>query len=136
MKPQPFKLTPQEWANAISDAFRSSTLEGVLCAGAALFATCLDAEQTARAARTQIPPPRPANPYSQEADEDDDETEALAAALLLGVRLDSNADEIRAALRRRMSEARVHPDHGGDAEAARRLIDAKNLLVERIGASS
>jgi hypothetical protein len=57
---------------------------------------------------------------------------AADAAKALGVDLSANADDIRAALRRRMAESRVHPDQGGDADLAKRLIAAKNLLVERI----
>jgi GNAT superfamily N-acetyltransferase len=42
----------------------------------------------------------------------------------------------RAALRSRLSASRLHPDQGGDGEEAKRLIAAKNLLVERLRASS
>ncbi len=63
--------------------------------------------------------------------EPDDVTEARAAAALLGVALDASIDEIRAALRRKLGASGLHPDHGGDGEQAKRLIAAKNLLVER-----
>jgi hypothetical protein len=53
------------------------------------------------------------------------------AASLLGVTVDASADEARAALRAKMSAGGVHPDHGGDERAAKELIAAKNLLVER-----
>jgi hypothetical protein len=53
------------------------------------------------------------------------------AANVLGVDVDASADEIRAALRAKMSAGRVHPDHGGDERVATRLVAAKNLLVER-----
>jgi hypothetical protein len=55
--------------------------------------------------------------------------DAAAAATILGVAVDASADEIRAALRRALSESRLHPDHGGDGEEAKRLIAAKNLLI-------
>ena len=58
------------------------------------------------------------------------------AATLLGVAVEANADEIRAALRARLSASRLHPDHGGDGKEAKRLIAAKNLLIERIRAAS
>lgn len=53
------------------------------------------------------------------------------AAALLGVSFDATEDQLRAALRAQLSSSRIHPDHGGDGEAAKRLIAAKNLLVER-----
>ena len=56
---------------------------------------------------------------------------AMHAASLLGVSIDASVDEIRAALRSRLSASRLHPDHGGDGEQAKMLIAAKNLLVER-----
>jgi len=60
---------------------------------------------------------------------DDD---SLAAAMLLEVNLDASADEIRRALRRKLSVQRLHPDQGGNGVAAVRLIAAKNLLIERL----
>jgi hypothetical protein len=62
---------------------------------------------------------------------DGDEHEARGAAAILGVSVDAPADEIRAALRRKLGTSRLHPDHGGDNETAKRFIAAKNLLVER-----
>jgi hypothetical protein len=74
--------------------------------------------------------------YRSESREDDrvstnepDERAATAAALL-GVDLTASADEVRRALRARVFEARIHPDHGGNEETAKQLIAAKNLLVE------
>jgi hypothetical protein len=61
----------------------------------------------------------------------DFDSEAQRAANLLGVELDATEDEIRAALRDRLASSRLHPDQGGDGEAAKELIAAKNLLVER-----
>jgi hypothetical protein len=55
----------------------------------------------------------------------------VEAATLLGVSLDATPDQIRAALRAKMGEARVHPEHGGDPDLAKRLIAAKNRLIER-----
>lgn len=74
-----------------------------------------------------------------EAEPDADETEpapfvddkAAHAAALLGVDANASEDEIRAALRSLLSGSRLHPDHGGDGEEAKRLIAAKNLLIER-----
>lgn len=60
---------------------------------------------------------------------DDD---AVAAALMLEVNLDASADEIRRALRRKLSVLRLHPDHGGNGVEAARFIGAKNLLIERL----
>jgi hypothetical protein len=100
------------------------------------------------ATRAPIPPPMAAEPI-ESSDADDfepaesdashvDETPAVVvdvaaanAAAILGVAVDASADEIRAALRARLSASRLHPDHGGDGEEAKRLIAAKNLLIER-----
>ena len=57
---------------------------------------------------------------------------AVAAGLLLEVNLDASADEVRRALRRKLSTARMHPDHGGNGARAAQLIAAKNLLIERL----
>jgi hypothetical protein len=53
------------------------------------------------------------------------------AAELLGVPLDASADQIRGALRAKLARSGLHPDQGGDGHAAKRLIAAKNLLMER-----
>ncbi len=58
--------------------------------------------------------------------------EAREAARLLGIAPDADADEIRAALRAKLADSRLHPDHGGDAEGAKELIAAKNLLIQRL----
>lgn len=51
------------------------------------------------------------------------------ARRLLGVGRDATADEIRAAWRLRMAEA--HPDRGGDPELAKKLVDARDLLLRQ-----
>jgi len=53
------------------------------------------------------------------------------AATLLGVDLDATEGEIRAALRRKLTETHAHPDQGGDLAGARRFIAARDLLIER-----
>jgi hypothetical protein len=60
-----------------------------------------------------------------------DERTADAAALL-GVSVDATEDDIRAALRARLSSSCLHPDHGGDGEVATLLIAAKNRLIEHV----
>lgn len=62
---------------------------------------------------------------------DDDEEEAREAATLLGVDVDSSEREVRAALRAHLTLSRLHPDHGGDHAKTARLLDARNLLIER-----
>jgi hypothetical protein len=69
-------------------------------------------------------------------DEDDDgelvtDAVELEAAARLGVDVDAADDVVRAALRQRLAESRIHPDHGGDHDAAAELIAAKNLLCAR-----
>ena len=113
------------------------------------------ANAQATATRAAVPPPLPSEPIeSPNADNFDpdhsadaesprvdastyetpavvvDEPAARAAALL-GVAVDASVDEVRAALRARLSASRLHPDQGGDGETAKQLIAAKNLLVER-----
>jgi hypothetical protein len=61
----------------------------------------------------------------------DDEPDAIQAAKLLGVSVDAPPDEIRAALRTKITERAIHPDQGGDGNEAARLIAAKNLLIDR-----
>ena len=51
------------------------------------------------------------------------------AAELLGVSLDAEPDELRAALRRKLAETQAHPDHGGNTDEAARLIAARDLLL-------
>lgn len=58
--------------------------------------------------------------------------EAAQATALLGVAPTASADQIRAALRTRLVESKLHPDHGGNADEAAELIAAKNLLIERL----
>lgn len=53
------------------------------------------------------------------------------AAALLGVELDADEKAIRAALRKKLATTHAHPDQGGDLAVARRLIAARDLLVER-----
>jgi hypothetical protein len=71
--------------------------------------------------RRVAPPPPP--PLPVDADR--------AAAELLGVSLDADESAIRAALRAKMKAGNVHPDQGGDAERAKRLVMAQNRLIER-----
>lgn len=67
---------------------------------------------------------------AQKARQSNHETHARAeAARLLGVGPHANADAINAAFRKNMAQA--HPDQGGDAEHARRLIAARDLLLNR-----
>jgi hypothetical protein len=61
----------------------------------------------------------------------DEDPEAIEAASVLGVSVDAPPDEIRAALRRKITARAIHPDQGGDGEEAARLIAAKNLLLDR-----
>src|SRR5438046_8913672 len=66
---------------------------------------------------------------SQDASNDiaDDLDEQAEAAALLGVDLDANPDELRAALRAKIAASRLHPHHGGHGAQPTRLHAAKNL---------
>ena len=55
-----------------------------------------------------------------------DETEACR---VLGVAPDADADTVRAAHRRLVSE--IHPDRGGSTERTRRVNAARDLLLDR-----
>ena len=64
-------------------------------------------------------------------DPEEGDEERIEAAEILGVDAGASPDEVRAALRRRLEVERLHPDQGGDEESAKRLIAAKNLLIQR-----
>lgn len=72
-------------------------------------------------------------------DESPEETESASpaddgaeqSAALLGIGLDADEAEIRAALRARLTASRAHPDHGGDGGDAAQLIAARDRLVDR-----
>ncbi len=66
----------------------------------------------------------PTRPYAQIADE-------AEARAILGVGMDADAVEIRAAHRRLV--AAVHPDRGGSSDEARRVNAARDLLLPRNG---
>jgi DnaJ-domain-containing protein 1 len=54
---------------------------------------------------------------------------AEQARMILGVGPDATREEIRAAYRRRISQA--HPDKGGSAEAAAQVNAARDALLKR-----
>ena len=56
----------------------------------------------------------------------------VEAAALLGVPLEASAQEVRAAFRARMASDGVHPDRGGDEATARRLIEARALVLAHL----
>jgi hypothetical protein len=58
------------------------------------------------------------------------DAELSAAAALVGVKIGASEKEIRAAARARMTELRIHPDHGGDEERAKRFNVARDLLLK------
>ena len=64
-------------------------------------------------------PPKPRRP---------EDRALIEARAVLGVGLRADADTIRAAHRRLVAEA--HPDRGGSPELARRLNDARDLLLK------
>lgn len=86
----------------------------------------LKARFAAEAQRLQQPPPpaAPAQPRARRVD-----PRVVAAARLLGVKLGASEAEIQAAFHKAMRSA--HPDAGGQAWYARRVIDARDLLRDR-----
>jgi hypothetical protein len=126
-----------ELATMVGEAFRmiGRSIENDIARVDAEAATSAPAaEPTAHAKVCEAEPPRVEAPTEEAAIIVVDEAVANAAALL-GVAVDANADEIRAALRSRLSASGLHPDQGGDGEEAKLLIAAKNLLVERARAA-
>lgn len=133
-----------DWTALAKAALGSNELAAVV--GEAFRVIGRSIEHDIARAESAGPPQSPPDPLTSE-NRTDDETpgvDALAddapvaidaataeAATLLGVAVEANADEIRAALRSRLSASQLHPDHGGDGEEAKRLIAARNLLVER-----
>src|SRR5436305_630995 len=86
---------------------------------------------TLSSTQTSAPHPIPAPPAGEAAPSPPADPEppppmvderAVEAAALLGVEASASEDEVRAALRARLSASRLHPDHGGDADEAKRLI--------------
>ena len=112
------------------NAFMDSGIEGHV-------GKMIEAEIRAAAHRSDAAPPENGDASSEREDDavEDIVDEAVAAAALLGLDLDASEDEIRAALRAHLTLSRLHPDQGGDAEEAKRLIAAKNYLVERARAA-
>jgi hypothetical protein len=66
------------------------------------------------------------------ADQTEIDPGVIEAAALLGISPMANRADVRAALRTRLSTDAIHPDQGGDAEAARRLIEARDLLLAHL----
>jgi hypothetical protein len=62
--------------------------------------------------------------------------EVRKARALLGVSVGASPDQIRRALKIKLRDGRLHPDHGGDGVVATELIAAKNLLIQVAFASS
>jgi hypothetical protein len=131
-----------DWRQVARTAFGSAFVAGLIGGALHIVARVIEAEarsaaEKMRAAGAAAPRTEATDaPFAEDADgdggaDDNDEAAALEAALILGVRLDATEDQIRAALRARLRDSRIHPDQGGDGEEAKRLIAARNLLVER-----
>lgn len=127
------KQTPPkgvDWQATAQRAFDWAIFGAIVGAGIHVLATLV--EQGKTDVDPEAAPTEPIEDAELEA-EDELDVERLDAAKVLGVSVDASADEIRAALRARMAETRVHPDQGGDGDEAKRLIAAKNLLIQRLG---
>ncbi len=89
----------------------------------------------AEPAPAQHVPPAPRNepepePIEAEIPAPSVPADVLAAAELLGVAVWAMPERIRQETRARIAASRSHPDHGGDGEQARRLLDARDLLLD------
>jgi hypothetical protein len=128
---------PIDWVQVITTAFVQTASLMFLQAVAAKYPRRAAAPGNAQAPHHHSPPKK-TSPFSSPTQEKREEVpvididwEALDAAMALGVRMDSSEDVIRAALRSRLASSKIHPDQGGDGEEAKRLIAAKNLLIEK-----
>ena len=133
-----------DWRGVARTALGSAVLAGII--GGALHALGKMIEAEAEAAVDELrdsaaTPSEEQHPIDEEPEEQSVDfepmvsREELSAAMTLGVSLDASEDEIRAALRARLADSRLHPDQGGDGDEAKELIAAKNLLVERARAA-
>jgi hypothetical protein len=113
-----------DFRRAAKAALRSAVMTGLVGGGLYILSRLAESHAARVADETQR--------NAVEAEDGSVEQDAAQAARLLGVDLDANADEIRAALRAKLGASCLHPDHGGDGIGARELIDAKNLLIERL----
>jgi len=131
-------LGSTDLAALVGEAFRSigRSIEKDIARIEAQARAVDDATETRPVSETDDAGERHEPPQAEETREEPSPTvfvdvAAVEAATILGVDVDATADEIRAALRSRLSSSRLHPDQGGDGEEAKRLIAAKNLLVAR-----
>ena len=121
---------PIDWRDVARKALGSAFVAGLVGGALHVLTRVVEAELAAQSLAPAAHLDEP-EPVCEEPDaEDDDET--VEAAKLLGVTLSASDSEIRAALRERLRSSRLHPDHGGDGEEAKRLIAAKNHLVARV----
>ncbi len=121
-----------DWRDVARAAIGSAFVAGLV--GGALHVLSRMIEEENRAAETasiEYESPMANAVDDPEEDDTDDDLEAEEAAVLLGVRLDAEESEIRAALRKTIATSGAHPDHGGDTDVAAKLIAARDLLVER-----
>ena len=118
-----------DWNEIARKALGSAVLAAFVSGAMQVLSDVICAElQSAskRNGKTETPLDEPP-PTEVITDRDD---ELAEAGELLGVDPEAGQAEIRAALRARLATSRVHPDQGGDAEEAKRLIAAQNLLLE------
>lgn len=123
---------PPDVKKMAQDVLTSAGMFGLVVGGIYFFGKAVDAynAQFEHAAATPAPTPSPSvepPPLLETLDLD-----VALARITLGVGPTATADEIRRALRRKLTERRLHPDQGGDGSEAKRLIDAKNLLIQRL----
>jgi hypothetical protein len=133
-------LAQVDWREVARSALGSAFLAGILGGALHVLGRVIEAEARAAVERMRGADGAAVEDAEDETAEDAapdephanaDLDEAAEAARLLGVGLDASESEIRAALRARLADSRIHPDQGGDGEEAKRLIAARNLLVER-----
>ena len=143
-----------DWSQVAADTIRDPRLAAVVAKGLESVGRYIQREidrveaNAVAYAATTTPDPLPENddddPAPPVVDEPSDAAEhhnetppivvderTAAAASLLGVDVGATEDQVRAALRARLASSKLHPEHGGDGEAAKELIAAKNLLVEQ-----
>ena len=124
--------TSINWRELASAALSSAVMAGVVSGGILLLARLVEEHNAQCLARAEAARAAERNDTDAIENVDGSDEEIVAAAELLGVTLEATADEVRSALRVKMMQGQIHPDHGGDGVEARRLIAARDLLLDRL----
>jgi hypothetical protein len=124
-------LASLDWTGLAHAAFESPFIARVVGGALEGIARVVDAEGWLERVVADVRARQSTSRSDTDDAETDESSQIFSAADLLGIQPDASESEIRAALRSRLASSRLHPDHGGDGEEAKRLIAAQNLLIAR-----